>query len=128
MFVGEQCGKAEEAIRFYISLFKNSAIQEIERFKQGEPDGNQGEVKLARFVLDGQQYMANDSPAAHQFTFTPAFSIFVNCENEAEIEALFEKLGEEGEVMMPLADYGFSPKSGWVADRYGVSWQLNLAG
>ena len=126
MYVGEQCGKAEEAMRFYTSLFKNSEVKSILYFKQGEPGGQEGLVKHAIFTLSGQEYMANDSPMAHKFTFTPAISIFVDCENEKELESLFQSLSENGAIMMELGDYGFSRKFGWVADRYGVSWQLNL--
>jgi len=60
----------------------------------------------------------------HEFTFTPSMSLFVACETEAEIEDLFEKLSQGGKVLMPLESYPFSPKFGWVNDRFGVSWQL----
>jgi predicted 3-demethylubiquinone-9 3-methyltransferase (glyoxalase superfamily) len=70
--------------------------------------------------------MAIDSAAAHNFTFTPAFSIFVICESESELEKLYEALNTGGEALMPLDNYGFSRKFGWVKDRYGVSWQMNL--
>jgi predicted 3-demethylubiquinone-9 3-methyltransferase (glyoxalase superfamily) len=71
--------------------------------------------------------MAIDSPVKHDFTFTPAMSLFVDCADEAEIDALFAKLSEGGKVLMPLAAYPFSRKFGWLSDRFGVSWQLNLA-
>lgn len=61
-----------------------------------------------------------------QFTFTPSMSIFVDCENEAESNQAFQQLSEGGKVLMPLDNYGFSKKFGWVSDRFGVSWQLNL--
>lgn len=127
MFTGANCGKAEEAIKFYISLFKNSKIVRIEYYKADEPSGREGLVKMARFTLAGQEYMASENTYDHKFNFTPSVSIFVNCENEEEIERLFKKLSEGGGVMMELNDYGFSKKFGWVADRYGVSWQLNLS-
>ncbi|MCW3085699.1 MAG: hypothetical protein JWP12_3065 [Bacteroidetes bacterium] len=126
MFTGAQYGKAAEAIAFYISLFKNSGIKSIQHFKAGEAGGKEGDVKLATFTLDGQEYMAIDSPPVHQFTFTPAISIYVNCENEEEINSLFQQLSTNGNVLMPLNNYGFSKKFGWLADTYGVSWQLNL--
>lgn len=126
MFTGDQYGKAAEAIQFYISLFKDSAINNIDYFKEGEPGGKAGDIKHARFTIAGQQYMAIDS-MGHNFTFTPCISIFVQCENEAEIDQLFQSLSEEGKIMMPCGSYGFSKKFGWVADRYGVSWQINLA-
>lgn len=71
--------------------------------------------------------MCIDSPVEHDFTFTPAISLYVTCESEDEIEHLFEKLSRGGEVFMPLAPYPFSDGFGWTRDRYGVSWQLNLA-
>ena len=71
--------------------------------------------------------MLLDSPVRHDFTFTPAFSLFVECDSEDQIRWLFEELSEEGRVFMPLESYGFSRQFTWVADRFGVSWQLNLA-
>ncbi len=129
LFVGEQCGKAEEAITFYTSLFKNSRLLQIERYSEDEDkEEAAGTVKLARFSLNGQEFMALDSGRQHNFTFTPALSIFVQCETESEVDALFQKLSEGGTVLMPLDKYPFSEKFGWVADKYGVSWQLHLKG
>lgn len=125
MFVGDQHGKAEEAMNFYISLFKNSRVLRIERYGPGQEE-QEGTVKHAIFSLNGQEYMAIDSGMEHHFTFTPAISIFVQCETEKEIDHLYKKLSEGGGVLMPLNNYGFSDKFGWVADKYGVSWQLNF--
>ena len=127
MFVGDQCGKAEEAINYYVSLFPNSKVINIEKWKQGEPGGEEGLIKQAYFMLADQEYMASENRMDHKFSFTPAISIYVNCDNEDELNQLFEKLSEDGQVMMPLDNYGFSKKFGWTADKYGVSWQLNLA-
>ena len=126
MFVGEQYGKAEEAIKFYTSLFKDSAIEHIELYETDEPGGHRGTVKHATFTLAGQTYMAIDSSFAHQFSFSPAVSIYVNCETEEEIDALYQSLSEGGMTMMPLGEYPFSKKFVFVADRYGLSWQLSL--
>ena len=125
MFVGKQHGKAEEAIQYYVSLFKNSRIINIVLYGagEGEPEGT---VKYAVFTLNGQEYMAMDSNMAHQFTFTPAISIFVTCETEKEIDTLFKALSEGGSVFMELNKYPFSEKFGWVEDKFGISWQLNL--
>ncbi len=125
MFVGEQHGKAEQAIGFYVSLFKNSRIVNVARYGPEQPEV-EGTVAHARFVLDGQEYIGMDGGLAHNFTFTPATSIFVTCETEPELDALFEKLSAGGSVLMPLDRYPFSAKFAWVNDRYGVSWQLNL--
>ena len=127
MFVGEQHGKAEEAINLYVSLFKNSRIIQIERYGSGEPEP-EGTVKHATFSLDGQTFMAIESAQRHEFAFTPAISIYVQCESEEEIDNLYKRFMEGGSALMPLDNYGFSKKFAWVADRYGVSWQLNLAG
>lgn len=127
MFVGQQCGKAEEAIKFYTSLFKNSEIKNIEYWKIDEPGGKEGLVKQATFTIDGLEYMASENTFEHGFNFTPSISIYVNCDSESELETLFQRLSDGGSVMMPLDNYGFSKKFGWVSDKYGVSWQLNLA-
>jgi predicted 3-demethylubiquinone-9 3-methyltransferase (glyoxalase superfamily) len=125
MFVGKQHGKAEEAMNFYTSLFKNSRIINIVRYGAGEQEP-EGTVKHAVFSLNGQEYMAMESSRDHAFTFTPAMSIFVKCETEEEIDELFEKLSKGGSVLMELNQYPFSKKFGWVQDKFGVSWQLNL--
>jgi predicted 3-demethylubiquinone-9 3-methyltransferase (glyoxalase superfamily) len=125
MFCGPHGGQAEEAINLYVSLFKDSQIIAIDRYGENEHQPK-GAVRLARFRLAGREYMAIDSVGAHNFTFTPAFSIFVTCESESEQLQLFETLGAGGEVLMPLDNYGFSRKFGWVNDRFGVSWQINL--
>lgn len=75
----------------------------------------------------GQSVMASDSPVKHAFDFTPSWSFFVECKSGEEQERLFAELSNSGEVLMPLSDYGFSKRFGWAADRFGVSWQLNLA-
>lgn len=119
-------GRAEEAIHFYMSLFADSEIVAIQRYGAEGP-GPEGTVVHATFTLNGQTFMAIDSFVNHAFTFTPAMSLYVSCETEAEIDRLFAALSEGGSVMMPLAAYPFSEKFGWLADRFGVSWQLTLA-
>ncbi|SMD16429.1 VOC family protein [Kibdelosporangium aridum] len=119
-------GKAEEAMSFYISLFDDAEIVSISRYGAEGP-GKEGSVVQAIFTLAGQQYMCIDSPVSHAFTFTPAVSLFVNCADEAEIDRLYAALSEGGGVLMALGDHGFSKKFGWINDRFGVSWQLNLA-
>ncbi|MEU9837013.1 VOC family protein [Streptosporangium sp. NPDC048047] len=119
-------GAAEEAMTFYISLFDDAEILDITRYGSEGP-GKEGTVQHATFSLAGQEYMAIDSPTAHAFTFTPAVSLYVQCDSDAEIERLYAALSEKGGTMMPLDSYGFSKRFAWVADRFGVSWQLNLA-
>jgi predicted 3-demethylubiquinone-9 3-methyltransferase (glyoxalase superfamily) len=119
-------GVAEEAMTLYVSLFGDSEIKQIERYGPGEP-GPEGTVKRALFTVAGRDFACIDSPMKHGFTFTPSISLFVECESEAELEAAFGRLSDGGSVLMPVGNYGFSTKFGWVADRFGVSWQLNLA-
>lgn len=126
LFVGDNCGKAKEAIEFYTSLFANSEIKKIEYFKTNEFGEKEDHVKYAIFTLDGQEYMAAESSLEHNFTFTPAMSIFVNCKNEEEIISLYQTISKGGKTMMPLDSYDFSKKFCWIVDKYGVSWQLNL--
>ena len=118
-------GKAEEAMNFYTSLFKNSEITSISRYGSNEA-GVEGTVMHATFSLNGREFMAIDSDVKHNFTFTPSISLYVKCKAEQEIDRLFKALSEGGDVKMELDNYGFSKKFGWVSDRYGVSWQLNL--
>ncbi|TVR38933.1 MAG: VOC family protein [Cryomorphaceae bacterium] len=124
-FLTFQKNDAEEAMNFYISLFNNSRILEIKRWEKGGP-GAEGRVMHATFQLNGLKYMCSDSPPVHNWDFTPAVSNYVECENDDEIERLYTSLLEGGEAAMPLGNYGFSQKFGWVVDRFGVSWQLNL--
>ncbi len=120
-------GQAEEAISFYTSLFDNSQILSLTRYGSEEADA-EGTVMHAIFSLNGQQFMCIDSNIEHDFTFTPAVSLYVNCETEGEVDTLFEQLSQGGEVLMPLDRYPFSERFAWVSDRFGVSWQLNLQG
>ena len=118
-------GKAEEDMNFYISLFNNSGIISLNKYQAGEP-GAEGTVKHAAFTLNGTQYMCIDSNVKQNFTFSPAMSIYVNCDTETEIDRLFGQLSKDGKVYMPLAPYPFSKKFAWVEDRYRASWQLGL--
>lgn len=118
-------GRCEDAINWYVPLFEDGAVTSIRRYGPEGP-GAAGSVALATFTLKGQTFMAIDSPVKHDFTFTPAMSLFVDCADEAEIDRLFAKLSDGGKILMPLNAYPFSPRFGWVADKFGVSWQLNL--
>ncbi len=118
-------GRAEEAMTFYIGLFPDSRMVAIDRYGPDGP-GAEGTVVVAIFMLGGQAIMCSDSPVPHAFTFTPSSSLFVTCESEAELDRLSAALTEDGEVLMPPNNYGFSRKFTWVNDRFGVSWQLNL--
>ncbi|MBW5484780.1 VOC family protein [Streptomyces bambusae] len=118
-------GKAEEAMTFYLTLFDDAEVIDITRYGPEGP-GAEDTVQHATFSLAGQRFMCIDSYVQHAFGFTPALSLFVQCDSEAELMRLYEALGEQGQELMPVGDYGFSPKFAWVNDRFGVSWQLNL--
>lgn len=124
-FLMFQGGKAEEAMNYYTSLIEDAEITSIVRYGANE-SGDEGTVMQATFSLKGQDFMCIDSNVTHQFDFTPSFSIYVNCDTEKELEELYHKLMEGGQALMPLGDYGFSKKFGWLNDKFGISWQLNL--
>ncbi|MFD8020846.1 VOC family protein [Streptomyces lavendulae] len=118
-------GRAEEAMNLYTSLFEDSGIIDVVRYGAEGP-GEEGTVVKATFSLAGQRLMCIDSHVKHDFGFTPSVSLFVECGSVAEIDRLYGALAEGGEELMPLDSYGFSPRFGWLNDRFGVSWQLNL--
>ena len=123
MFTGDQYGRAEEAMELYVSLFDDSRVVSVERY--GEDDAESG-VRHGRFVVAGRELIAMDSGAAHGFTFTPATSLFVETDDAERLDAAFERLAEDGAILMPLQAYPFSPRFAWLNDRFGVSWQLRL--
>jgi predicted 3-demethylubiquinone-9 3-methyltransferase (glyoxalase superfamily) len=104
-------GNAEEAVNFYVSVFKNSKVVRVTRYGDSGP-GPKGTVMSATFQLEGHEFFAlNGGP---QFTFTPAISFFVNCETQDEVDDLWEKLSAGGDKQ----------RCGWLKDKYGVSWQI----
>jgi predicted 3-demethylubiquinone-9 3-methyltransferase (glyoxalase superfamily) len=103
--------QAEEAVKYYTSIFKNSKIGSISRYGEEGP-GPKGTVMMVTFQLEGQEFMAlNGGPV---FTFSPAISLFVNCETQEEVDKLWDKLSEGGE----------KGQCGWLKDKYGISWQI----
>lgn len=116
-------GHAEQAMNLYVKLFPNSEITQVNHYTEGPL---QGKIQFAHFTLGTQNFICIDSPVKHEFTFTPATSIFVDCESKEQLEELFNKLSDAGKILMPLENYGFSQYFGWLQDRFGVSWQLNL--
>jgi predicted 3-demethylubiquinone-9 3-methyltransferase (glyoxalase superfamily) len=104
-------GQAEEAMNFYISIFKNSKIINVSRYGEAGP-GPKGTVMSGTFQLEGQQFMAlNGGP---HFTFTPAISLFVNCEAQEEVDELWKRLSAGGS----------EERCGWLKDKFGLSWQI----
>ena len=118
--------EAEEAANLYTSLFKNSEIRGTARYSEAgqEVHGQEpGSVMTVDYALDGFRFTAlNGGPA---FKFNPSISFFVNRQSEDEVDGLWEELAQDGSVLMPLQAYPFSKRYGWVADRYGLSWQLS---
>lgn len=124
-FLMFQRGVAEDAILFYTSIIEDSKVNEIIRFKDTEP-GETGALKQATFTLKNQTFLCLNSYIEHDFDFTPAFSIFLDCDSAEEIDYLYHSLVANGKVLMPLDQYDFSKKFTWISDQYGISWQLNL--
>lgn len=119
-------GDAEEAMTFYVSLFPDGDVVHVTRYGP-EGAGAEGTVLTASFTIGGQTVLCSDSPVKHGFSFTPSVSMFVECPSEDEIARLATALADGGEILMPLDNYGFSRRFTWVNDRFGVSWQLNVA-
>ena len=124
-FLMFQDGTAQAALDLYFATFPDSRMVRVERYAKGEP-GPAGSIKVAVFTLCGREFMCSDSPIKHGFTFTPSSSTFVDFDSAAELDRVFGILSERGRVLMPLNNYGFSQRFGWLNDRFGVSWQLNL--
>lgn len=124
-FLTFQNQDAEEAMNMYVELFDNSEVIEVQRYGKDIP-APEGSIMFARFILNGKEVRCSDSPIKHEWDFSPGVSMFVECTSVAEQERLFEKLSANGKIMMPLNNYGFSQKFGWVEDKFGISWQLNL--
>jgi predicted 3-demethylubiquinone-9 3-methyltransferase (glyoxalase superfamily) len=125
-FLMFQGGIAQAALDLYFATLPDSRMVRVEHYAQGEP-GPVGTIKVALFMLCGREFMCSDSPVKHDFAFTPASSTFVEFDSVAELERVFGVLSEGGQVFMPLDNYGFSQRFGWLNDRFGVSWQLNFA-
>ena len=119
-------GAAEEAMDLYVALIPNSRVVDIERWGAGET-GQEGTVMAAKLSLAGQPVRCFDSPDVHAFTFTPSFSLFVECDSPEELDRIAAGLLVGGEELMPAGEYGFSRRFAWLNDRFGVSWQLNAA-
>lgn len=114
MFVGEVCGRAEEALSFYTLLFPNSEIVDINRYGKGEEPDAEGSIRHASFSLGGYQFAALDSAREHNFGFNEAISFIVNCDTQQEIDHYWHGLSA-----VPEAE-----QCGWLKDKYGVSWQI----
>jgi predicted 3-demethylubiquinone-9 3-methyltransferase (glyoxalase superfamily) len=114
MFTNEQYGQADEAIRHYTTIFKNSSVEGILRYTDKELPDQQGKVKHAQIVLNGQKLMLMESNHAHQFTFSEGVSLTIHCDTQADIDYYWGKLTQSGKESM----------CGWLKDKFGVSWQV----
>ncbi|GGB62951.1 VOC family protein [Lentibacillus populi] len=114
MFVGDTCGKAEEAINFYLSVFKNSKQGFIARYPQGMEPDKEGTIMFSDYMLENQWFAAMDSARDHKFSFNEAISFMIYCDTQAEIDDYWDKLSAVPE----------SEQCGWLKDKFGVSWQV----
>ena len=114
MFVGEVCGRAEEAIDLYTSVFPYSKVGHVLRYAKGEEPDQEGTIKHAGFTLAGQEFAAMDSARDHEFGFNEAISFMVSCDTQEEIDYYWDSLST-----VPEAE-----QCGWLKDKYGVSWQI----
>jgi predicted 3-demethylubiquinone-9 3-methyltransferase (glyoxalase superfamily) len=115
MFVGEVVGRAEEAINFYLSIFRKSKMGTLFRYGAGQEPDQEGTVMFADFMLEGQWFAATDSAHEHNFAFNEAISFLVSCETQEEIDYYWERLSA-----VPEAE-----QCGWLKDKFGVSWQIS---
>ncbi|MGE6514930.1 VOC family protein [Lysinibacillus sphaericus] len=111
-------GQAHDAIEQYKQWFADLTVESLTYME------NTQQVAMAVLDLKGLKIMVNDSVIKHDFTFTPATSIFVECETLEEVGSLAAQILEGGQALMPLDNYGFSKQFAWIADRFGVSWQI----
>ncbi len=114
LFVGDVCGKAEEAARLYASLFPDSSVDILARYAADEAPDAEGTVKYARLTLFGQEFSVMDSAYAHKFAFNEAVSLIVRCDTQEEIDRYWDALSAVPD----------SEQCGWLKDRYGISWQI----
>ena len=114
--------QAEDAMKFYLSVFKHSKEIGVSHYGEGAP-APKGSVMTATFELEGLQFTALNGGPVHA-GFTQAISFFVNCESAEEVNELWAKFLGGGTVMMEVGEYPFSKRYGWIRDKFGVSWQL----
>ena len=121
MFVGDVCGRAQEAIDLYVAALPESEVLHVERSDDAEL------ITHARVRLAGVEVAVMDSSGPHAFGFTPAVSLFADLDDEAAVNTAWAALNEGGQTLMPLQAWPFSRWFGWCNDRFGVSWQVRLA-
>ena len=125
-FLMFQRGVGREAVDFYMSVFSDGEVLDLDLYPAGGP-APEGTIMRGRFRIGGQEFYVSDSFIEHAFDFTPSLSVWIEADDSASQDAIVAALGEGGQTLMPLDNYGFSSRFGWVNDRFGVSWQVNLA-
>ena len=114
--------RAQEALDFYSATFPSFKLHTTQH--HAEP--HDALIMLATFSIRGQELMISDSPIEHEWGITPGVSFFLDVDSEINLLSLAEQLSDEGKVMMPPGNYGFSKQFAWVEDRFGINWQLNV--
>jgi predicted 3-demethylubiquinone-9 3-methyltransferase (glyoxalase superfamily) len=114
MFTDKQCGRAEEAVNFYASVFRDSEVGDILRYSEGEEPDRGGTIKHAAFRLEGMEFAAMDSVRVHDIAFNEAISFIVHCETQSDIDYYWGRLSADLQA----------EQCGWLKDRFGVSWQI----
>ena len=114
MFAGDVCGKAEEAVDHYTSVFPDSKVGHLLRYEEGEEPDRPGTIKHAAFALGGQEFAAMDSARVHEFGFNEAISLMIECDTQEDLDFYSDRLSAAPEF----------EQCGWLKDRFGVSWQV----
>ena len=114
MFTQDRCGRAEEALRFYTAVFKDSSVGTLSRYGAGQAPDKEGTLNYGEFSLGGQWFSVMDSAHPHEFTFSEGVSLYVACGNQEEIDYFWNRLSEGGS----------EGQCGWLKDKFGVSWQV----
>lgn len=117
MFVGDACGKAEEAVKFYLTVFKDTKQGIVARYPKGMAPDKEGTIMFTDFMIEGQWFAAMDSAGDHKFAFNEAVSFMVSCETQEEIDYYWKK----------MSAVSAAEQCGWLKDTYGVSWQIHAA-
>jgi predicted 3-demethylubiquinone-9 3-methyltransferase (glyoxalase superfamily) len=115
LFVGDVCGRAEEAGEFYLSIFKNSKFGHAARYPKGMEPDKEGTIMFSDFMLEGEWFAAMDSAHKHNFSFNEGISFIINCKSQQEVDYYWDKL---------ISDGGQESMCGWLKDKFGVSWQV----
>lgn len=126
MFTQGRCGRAEEAVRFYTSVFKDSSVGTLSRYGAGQAPDREGTLNYGEFSLAGQWFSVMDSAYDHKFTFSVGVSLHAACETREDVDSLRSRLSEDGRLGGSAVPAGSEGRGDWLEDRFGVSWQVGL--